>query len=237
VLLVCLSTKAAAGSALRERAAAFVFVAVLRHRKEKRVKSKLPIVLSGVALVVAVLGTTTPAIAHGVQHALFAHNADKVDGRHANQIARATTISDSTDVDNFNSATHVTLLSKSVTAPTKGILLVWGTVAAARDANMPDEGILKARIRLGSGAMTAEQNVNLENAATADGSIAISAAFPVLKGTKTVILEAVEVGPGMAYIHDKSITTLFVPFGNAGQVGVLGRPAQTSDVQLDGVNQ
>jgi hypothetical protein len=46
-------------------------------------RGKLPIVLSVTALVVAVLGTTGPAIAHGVQHALFAHNADKVDGRHA----------------------------------------------------------------------------------------------------------------------------------------------------------
>ena len=198
-------------------------------------KVKLPIVLSAVALVVAVRGTTTPAIAHGVQHALFAHNADKVDGRHANQLVRATTISDTTDVNDFNSATHLTLLSKSVQAPTKGILLVWGTVAAARDASAPDEGILKARVRVGAN-VTLEQNVNLENLGTADGSIVISGAFPVLKGTKTVTLEAVEVGPGMAYIHDKSITTLFVPFGNAGQLGVLGRPVQAADVQLDGVN-
>jgi hypothetical protein len=201
------------------------------------VRVKLPIVLSAVALVVAVLGTTTPAIAHGVQHALFAHNADKVDGRHANQIVRATTLSDSADVNDFNSSTHVGLLTKSVQAPTKGILLVWGTIAAARDNNMPDEGILMARIRVGTGQSSLEQNVNLENAGTADGSIAISAAFPVLKGTKTVVLEAREVGPGMAYIHDKSLTTLFVPFGNAGQIGVLGRPMQTSDVQLDGVNE
>jgi hypothetical protein len=186
------------------------------------VKGKLPIVLSVTALVLVVLGTTTPAIAHGVQHALFAHNADKVDGRHANQLVRATTIADSTDVDNFDSSTHVTLLSKSVRAPTKGILLVWGTVAAARDAGTGDEGILKARIRVGAN-LTLEQNVNLENSGTADGSIAISGAFPVGPGTRTVILEAVEVGPGMAYIHDKSITTLFVPFGNTGQVGVLGR--------------
>jgi hypothetical protein len=199
------------------------------------VKAKLPIVLSAVALVVAVLGTTTPAIAHGVQHALFAHNADKVDGRHANQIVRATTISSSTDVDNFDSSTNVTLLSRSVNAPTKGILLVWGTVAAARDNGMADEGILKARVRVGSNA-TLEQNVNLENAGTSDGSIAISGAFPVSKGAKTVILEAREVGAGMAYIHDMSITTLFVPFGNAGHLGVLGRPVQTSDVQLEGVN-
>ena len=204
---------------------------------KSKLGGKLPIVLSVTALVVAVLGTTTPAIAHGVQHALFAHNADKVDGRHANQIVRATTVSNSTDVNDFNSSTHVTMISKSVQAPTKGILLVWGTIAAARDSGMPDEGILMARIRVGSGQTSLEQNVNLENNGTADGSIAISAAFPVLKGTKAVSLEAREIGPGMAYIHDKSLTTLFVPFGNAGHVGALGRLLQGSDVQLDGVNE
>jgi hypothetical protein len=47
------------------------------------VRQRLPFVLSVTALVVAVLGSTGPAIAHGVQHALFAHNADKVDGKHA----------------------------------------------------------------------------------------------------------------------------------------------------------
>jgi hypothetical protein len=46
-------------------------------------RTRLPLVLSVTALVVAVLGTTGPAVAHGVRHALFAHNADKVDGRHA----------------------------------------------------------------------------------------------------------------------------------------------------------
>lgn len=46
-------------------------------------RTKLPLVLSVTALVVAVLGTTGPAVAHGVRHALFAHNADKVDDRHA----------------------------------------------------------------------------------------------------------------------------------------------------------
>lgn len=51
--------------------------------KERDVRGKLPIVLSAMALVVAVLGASGPAIAHGVQHAIFAHNADKVDGKHA----------------------------------------------------------------------------------------------------------------------------------------------------------
>src|SRR5687768_11321556 len=46
-------------------------------------RGKLPIVLSVTALLVAVFGSAGPAIAHGVHHALFAHNADKVDGKHA----------------------------------------------------------------------------------------------------------------------------------------------------------
>ena len=36
-----------------------------------------------VATLCLVVGLTAPAVGHGVQHALFAHNADKVDGRHA----------------------------------------------------------------------------------------------------------------------------------------------------------
>jgi hypothetical protein len=184
------------------------------------VKAKLPIVLSVTALVLAVLGTTTPAIAHGVVHALFAHNADKVDGRHANQLVRATTIRDTTVVDNFDSSTFAPLLTKSVNAPTKGILLVWGTISAARDVSDPDEGILSARITIGTDSTT-EQNVNLENGSTFDGSIAISG-HPRDQRTQDGRPQAGTVA-GMAFIVNKSITTLFVPFGNTGQVGVLGR--------------
>jgi hypothetical protein len=36
-----------------------------------------------VAVVAASVTAAVPAMAHGVEHALFAHNADKVDGKHA----------------------------------------------------------------------------------------------------------------------------------------------------------
>ena len=36
-----------------------------------------------VAVVAATVTAGAPALAHGVEHALFAHNADKVDGKHA----------------------------------------------------------------------------------------------------------------------------------------------------------
>lgn len=39
--------------------------------------------LISVAVLSLTLGLSAPAIGHGVNHALFAHNADKVDGKHA----------------------------------------------------------------------------------------------------------------------------------------------------------
>lgn len=52
-------------------------------------KTRLPLAFSVAALVVAVLGATPYAEAHGVYHALFAHNAGKVDGIHASRSPRA----------------------------------------------------------------------------------------------------------------------------------------------------
>lgn len=46
-----------------------------------KVRKHLPTVL--IAMVVAAITAGAPAIADGVRHALFAHNADKVDGKHA----------------------------------------------------------------------------------------------------------------------------------------------------------
>jgi hypothetical protein len=49
----------------------------------------LPLAFSAAALVVAVMGVTPYAEAHGIAHALFAHNADRVDGFHASRTPRA----------------------------------------------------------------------------------------------------------------------------------------------------
>ena len=46
-------------------------------------RTKLPIALATAALAIAVFGPAPWAGAHGVAHAIFAHNADKVDGKNA----------------------------------------------------------------------------------------------------------------------------------------------------------
>jgi hypothetical protein len=52
-------------------------------------RRRAPLLISIVALTVAFLGATPYAEAHGVWHALFAHNADRVDGIHASRTPRA----------------------------------------------------------------------------------------------------------------------------------------------------
>jgi hypothetical protein len=52
-------------------------------------RQRLPLAFSIAALVVAVMGVTPYAEAHGIAHALFAHNADRVDGFHASRTPRA----------------------------------------------------------------------------------------------------------------------------------------------------
>jgi hypothetical protein len=178
-------------------------------------------VLSATALIVAVLAWQVPAIAQSVVG--FARNADKVDNRHANQIVRATTKANENEIDNFDVDVFTEILSKRVKAPTKGILVVWGTVAAVRDVDYTPPAVLNARVRVGSNATTT-QMVYLEYSGSEEGSVAISGAIPVSKGTKKVILEAYESEASGAFIVSRSITTLFVPFGNKGKVGALGRP-------------
>jgi hypothetical protein len=56
------------------------------------------------------------------------------------------------------------------------------------------------------------------------GTMSPIGATPVLAGTTNVTLQAEECGGGMAFVGQKSITTIFEPFGDAGNAGSLSRP-------------
>jgi len=150
-----------------------------------------------------------------------ARNADRLDGYHVNQLVRATTATSTAVNDSFDTCAFTTLLSKSVTAPRKGILMVWGTIEAARDSDDPDKSVIQARATVDGSAATTVQQIGMEFLGQGDGSLAVSGAVPVLAGARTVALQAQECTAGVAFIRDKSLTTLFVPFGNDGAAGAL----------------
>ncbi len=151
-------------------------------------------------------------------------NADALNGYAANQLVRATTVTNSTVNDNFNTCAFTTLLTRAVAAPTGGILLVWGAIDAVRDID-GGTGVaatLEGRVAVDATVASTSNSVYLENQGSTESSLSVSGAVPVAAGTRNVHLQAQECSSGIAYVGDKSLTTLFVPFGNAGTPGVLG---------------
>jgi hypothetical protein len=148
-------------------------------------------------------------------------NAHKLDGLHANQLVRATTLSSTTVTDDFDTCAFTTLLSKTVTAPTSGILLVWGNVAAAKDVTGVNPSTLGVQVTVDATAVTTEQAVHLVDQTSREGSAQATGATPVSAGSHIVDVKASECTTGTAFIVNQSITTLFVPFGNDGNQGAL----------------
>jgi len=183
------------------------------------VRDRLPIVLSALALAIAILGVSGPAIAHGVQHALFAHNAGKLQGRHANELLRAGKFMFSSSDFNFTSTDFDSIGGVEAKAPTRGILLVWGTIDARAVAAAPP-AVLEARIRM-RGRSTVRQTLSLQDNGNEAGSISVSGAIPVGKGERLIKLEAYLSQGTEVSIRGRSLVTLFVPFGNHGKVGEL----------------
>lgn len=179
-------------------------------------KGKVPIVLSAIALVVAVLGASSPAIAHGVRHALFAHNADKVDGRHANQLVRSahTSFQTTTAV-----GSTVELMSTTIKAPRKGFLLVTAsTVFTGTGGELIHCGV---ELNDSPGWISADgpgQSVGL-SAGDTPAPCAATFRFPVSKGTAKVSFDAHNDGGGSLSARGGSLTVLYEPFGRAGAAG------------------
>jgi hypothetical protein len=183
------------------------------------------------ALVTAIGATfvfsVAPAIAHGVKHAKFAHNADKVDGKHANQlrsIAEGRSFSYVDGTFHNVGATPTNILRFNFSAPRNG----FAEVSYAHTDNV------------GGTAQTVVSWIELDPATDCDatrkvkatemfnsmgvgeyGSSSASAIVPVSRGSHRAILCVVAGAAGTA-IGVGSLTATFIP---AGQVSVSAPPA------------
>ena len=167
-------------------------------------------------------------------------NADKVDGLQANQLVRAATTTSSASNDNFNTCAMTTLLSKVSDR----------TGQRDPDGVGHDRGVERRRQcqqcriggpgnRRGSYRDREQQSgpaVHGAQARARSPSVARSRSPP---GRQAVALQAQECGTGMAFIADKSITTLFVPFGDSGTQGSIAAsdlPQVTGSESTENVN-
>jgi hypothetical protein len=186
-----------------------------------------------VALVVASVASGGTAIA-------IVANAHKVDGYHANQLVRATQKVETSFIDNFDSGSFTPVVSKSVTAPRKGVLVISAWVTAEWDIDSADTtAALTGRVAVDGSALAPLVRQVLVDEGTYSGaeSMAWSVAVPVSKGSHPVILQLSEDSSGMAFITERGLTIMFVPFGNGGGAGVgvgsasLASPGESQSAQ------
>ena len=166
-----------------------------------------------VAMVTALVTGAVPAIA-------IIANADRVNGFHANQLVRAGYKKNNASQD-FNPSNYQTILSKSATAPVKGILVVWGNVDAEWKSGTGST-TLQARFRVDGhsvGIPDTEQQID-NTGFYHSNSVALAAAVPVTKGKHAVVLQAYTTDAAII-LQGRSINTLFVPFGNGWKQGIL----------------
>jgi hypothetical protein len=169
--------------------------------------------LLAIALILG-LGMTTPAVAHGVQHALFAHNADKVDGKHASWFATKQAPAP------FKSAI-MSPRSQALTTTGKTFASVSVTVPATCGANTRATYVLRgaawgnsyattatARMWLGVNSNTVTYGPGFTLVQLANGehaSLASQRVVQLAPGTHTIHLAA-DVFSGSGYLGDAVLT-------------------------------
>ena len=147
-------------------------------------------------------------------------DSDKVDGLHANEITRAAGIHVvDPDVDNWNGAAITD--SRSITAPRAGYLLISYTINFSNDQDETGSGrgyfTFDPKLNGTTIGDTAGSSIDFTDVCCDYRTHALQRFVQVAPGTHTVAVSAT--GPGgtrLAYIFERSLTVLFVPFGGTG---------------------
>lgn len=204
--------------------------------------------LTGADVVEGSLGTVPSATnathatsadsATNATNATTAANANKLGGLAANQLVRATAASAGNTDDpcgggainaNFQGAAFTNLVSKAVTAPVAGVLVITGRIASEFSSGTgPGTIRLLGRLAVDGAQSGPQSETSLSNTSASCGegrTLAMTTAVAVTAGNHTVAVQAKKstttAGTGGAYIGNAAFSTVFVPFGNAGTQGVL----------------
>lgn len=166
--------------------------------------------------------------------AASAANAEKVDGLDANQLARASYAATADHVDDFSAATFTSIVSKTVAAPTGGVLLIWATLNNQWDANSPANSFagLEARLTVdgtavpGYDILPVRDDVYDETDPTTFGgtteSTVLMGGVAVTAANHTVSADLRRTaGTALTHVERAYLNVLFVPFGTAGTQGLL----------------
>ena len=152
-------------------------------------------------------------------------NSKQVGGLSASQLVRASKARRKDHIDRFSSRGWASVHSHGVTAPTDGVLLVWGQFSAEWDDDSAPGSFagLGARLTVDERVAGQPQIVEIDRSTRAGTrALVLSAAVPVEKGSHLVRIQARRMeGEGLTYLRPRQTITLFVPFGDDGIKGRL----------------
>ena len=150
-----------------------------------------------------------------------APNSARLQGMSPDELGRASADRTTHEIDGIDSTAPTALHATTVTAPVRGILLVWGQFGATRDgeSRRRTRARLEAGLALDGRRVGAPQVVELAPEHRSD-SLSLAAAAPVAPGDHTVTIVARRAGGrALVRIHPRPSQALFVPFGNGGVQG------------------
>jgi len=143
----------------------------------------------------------------------------------ADQLVRVSHSEETTAVNDFDESVFTSIHSNTVTAPTDGILVVMATVNAEWDNSNAVEANFDLALRLsvdGNAISSSYQHEIYDpGAGTAPQIMNLIAAAEVSAGNLLVSVDALTPSSWKAFILERSITTIFVPFGDSGIQGLL----------------
>lgn len=179
--------------------------------------SRNTLLATGAVAALALVVTGTAAASSGSSPVSWkaAINATTVNGYHARDIAHTYFTQNTKSVDNFDTCTFTTKLNQVVNAPVAGYASVTGGVGAARDTDFADPAELIIRLVKGTTVISAERATQLTTDGSYDGNVTVQGYAKVKKGRNVIKLQMEECGgtTSAAYVTDRTISTVFTPFG------------------------
>jgi hypothetical protein len=150
-------------------------------------------------------------------------DANTLNGYHAKDLVKTFYTRNGNSLDGYDTCNFRTKLTQPVRAPRAGFLQVTGSVGAARDTDNPDPAELVIRLLAGSKAISAARATQLTTDGSFDGNVSVDGYTRVPKGRTVLKLQLSECGDGdsAAFVTDRTISTLFVPFGTSKIVKVV----------------
>lgn len=168
--------------------------------------------------------------------ATTAGDADTVDGYEANELVRVAGTNDSAQVDDWDGSAALTTVT-TIEAPTDGFLLITFNANLAQDASETGAGRGESLFHIEvNDVIQGDQDfwsLDFDAPDWEDQTITMQRLVPVTAGTQTVegVLGGTGLSPArLAFVYDRSLTVLFVPFDGMGDLPTpAAEPARSTE--------